>query len=74
MRVGGVGAEGKIGSGGEVFCSMRFLASIDHGGRRPPTATTRPHSRRGSIQQSANMLGNRLVLLKLENSIIISNN
>ena len=33
MRVGGVGAEGGIGSGGEVFCLMQFLASIDHGGR-----------------------------------------
>jgi hypothetical protein len=67
MRVGGIGTEGGIGAGGEVFCSMRFLASIDHGGRRRPTATTRPPSRRGSIQQSANMLGNRLVSLKLEN-------
>jgi hypothetical protein len=74
MRVGGIGTEGGIGVGGEVFCSMRFLASIDHGGRRRPTASTRPHSRRGSIQQSANMLGNRLVSLKLENSIIISYN
>ncbi len=72
MRVGGIGTEGGIGAGGEVFCSMQFLA-FDHGGRRGPTAATRPHSRRGSIQQSANMLGNRLVL-KLENSIIISNN
>jgi len=74
MRAGGVGTEGGIGAGGEVFCSMQFLASIDHGGRLRLTADTRPHSRRGSIQQSANMLGNRLVLLKLENSIIISNN
>ena len=66
MRVGGVGTEGGIGAEGEFFCSMRFLASIDHAGRCHPTATTRPHSRRGSIRQSANMLGNRLVLLKLE--------
>ena len=73
MRVGGVGAEGKIGSGGEVFCLMRFLASINHGGHRCPAAATRPHSRHGSIKQSANMLGN-IVSLKLENSIIISNN
>ena len=68
MRVGGVGTEGGIGAGGEVFCSMRFLASIDHGGRRRPTAATRPHSRHVSIHQSSNMLGNRLLLLKLENS------
>ena len=74
MHVGGVGTEGRIGAGGEVFCLMRFLASIDYGGRLRLTAATRPHSRHGSIQQSANMLGNRLVSLKLENSIIISNN
>ena len=74
MHGGGVGAEGGIGVGGEVFCLMPFLASIDHGGRHRPTATMRPHSRCRSIQQSANMLGNRLVSLKLENSIIISNN
>ena len=73
MRGGGGGKLGGIGPGDEVFCSMRFLASINHGGRRRPTAATRPHSRRGSIQQSANMLGNRLVSLKLEKlSLIIS--
>jgi hypothetical protein len=64
-----VGTEGGIGAGGEVCCLMQFLASIDHGGRRCPTATMRPHSRRRSIQQLANMLGNRLVLLKLEKVI-----
>ena len=37
-----------------------------------PTAAMRPHSRRESIQKSANMLGIRLVLLKLENIIIIN--
>jgi len=36
MRAGGVGAEGGIGARGEVFCSMRFLAPINHGGRRGP--------------------------------------
>jgi hypothetical protein len=65
MRGGGVGAEGEIGAGGDVFCSMHFLASINHGGRHHPTAAMRPHSQRRSIQQLANMLGNRLVLLKL---------
>jgi hypothetical protein len=70
MRVGGVGAEGGIGAGGEVFCSMRFLASIDHGGRRGPTAAMRPYSRLLSIQQSTNILGNRLETLKLEKVII----
>ena len=34
MHVSGVGAEGRIGAGGEVFFSMQFLASIDHGGGR----------------------------------------
>ena len=74
MRVGGVGTEGGIGAGGEVFCSMQFLVSIDHGSRHRPTAATRLHSRGGSIQQSAYMLGNRLVSLKLEKFIIISDN
>jgi len=59
MRVGGVGAEGRIGAGGEVFCSMRFLTSIDHGGRHGPTAAMRPYSRLLSIQQSTDILGNR---------------
>jgi hypothetical protein len=49
---------------------MRFLASIDHDGRRHSTAAMRPHSRLLSIQQSTNILGNRLVLLKLEKFII----
>ena len=66
MRGGGGGELGGIGPGDEVFCSMRFLASIDHGGQRRPTAAMKPHSRLLSIQQSTNILGNRLVLLKLE--------
>jgi len=60
----GVGAEGGIGTGGEVFCSMQFLALIDHSVRRCPTDATRPYSGRESMQQSADMLGNRLVSLK----------
>jgi len=44
MRGGGGGELGGIGPGDEVFCSMRFLASIDHGGRRRPTATMKPYS------------------------------
>jgi hypothetical protein len=58
MRSGGVGTEGGIRAGGEVFCLMQFLTLINHGSRRCPTAATRPHSQRRSIQQSANMLGN----------------
>ena len=70
MRVGGIGTEGGIRAGGEVFCSMRFLASIDHNGRHRPTAAMRPHSWLLSIQQSTNILGNRLASLKLEKVII----
>ncbi len=71
MRGGGGGDLGGIVPGDEVFCSIRFLASIDHGGRRLPTAAMKPHSRLLSIQQSANILCNRLVLLKLDKTIII---
>ncbi len=71
MRGGGGGKLGGIGPGEEVFCSMRFLASVVYGGRRLPTAAMKPHSRRLSIQQSANILCNRLVSLKLEKTIII---
>ena len=70
MCGGGGGELGGIGPGDEVFCSMRFLVSIDHGGRRRPTAAMKPHSRLLSIQQSTNILGNRLVSLKLEKVII----
>ena len=70
MRGGGGGELGGIGPGDEVFCSMRFLASIDHGGGRRPMAAMKPHSRLLSIQQSINILGNRLVSLKLEKVII----
>ena len=73
MRGSGGGELGGIGPGDEVFCSMPFLASIDHGGGRRPTATMMPHSRLLSMQQSANILCDRLVLLlKLEKNIIIN--
>jgi hypothetical protein len=62
--------EGGIRAGGEVLCSMRFLASIDHDGGRHPTDAMRPRSRLLSIQQSTNILGNRLASLKLEKVII----
>jgi hypothetical protein len=32
MHGGGGGAEGVMGEGEELFCSMQFLASIDYGG------------------------------------------
>ncbi len=66
MRGGGGGELGGIGPGEEVFYMMQFLSSIDHGSRRRPTAAMKPHSWLLSIQQSANILCNRLVLLKLE--------
>ena len=72
MRGGGGGAEGGMGEGGEVFCLMRFLALIDHGGQGHPTAAMKPHSRCLRIQQSANIPCDRLVLLKLEKIIIIN--
>ena len=72
MRVGGGGAEGGMGEGDKVFCSMRFLASIDHGGQGRPTAAMKPHSWLLRIQQSANILCDKLVSLKLEKTIIIN--
>ena len=71
MRGSPGGTEGGMGAGGEVFCLMRFLASIDHGGRRHPSTVMKPHFRLLSIQQSANILCDRLVSLKLEKTIII---
>jgi hypothetical protein len=72
MRGGGGSKLGGVGPGDEVFCSMQFLASINHGGQRLPTAAMKPHSRCLSIQQSANILCDTLVLLKLEKTIIIN--
>jgi hypothetical protein len=69
---GGASKLGGIGPGDKVFCSMQFLASIDHGSQRHPTAAMKPHSRLMSIQQLANILNDRLVLLKLEKTIIIN--
>ena len=69
---GGDGGElGGIWPGDEVFCSMRCLVSIDHGGQCCLMAAMKPHSRLLSIQQSANILCDRLVSLKLEKTIII---
>jgi hypothetical protein len=63
IRGGGGGELGGIGPGDEVFCSMHFLESIDHGSQHRPTAGMKPHSQLLSIQQSANILCDRLVLL-----------
>ncbi len=66
MHGSGGGEEGGMGEGGEVFCSMGFLALIDHVSRGRPTAAMKPHSWLLRIQQSANILCDRLVSLKLE--------
>ena len=51
-----------------------LAAPANHGGRRPPTAIMVHHSRRRGIQQSADMLQNRSMSLKLEKTILITNN
>ena len=73
MVLGGGGGElGEIGPGDEVSYTMQFCALIDDGGHRCHTTAMGPHSRHLSIQQPANTLCNRLVLLKLEKTIIIN--
>jgi hypothetical protein len=67
MRGNGGGELGGIGLGEEFSYTMQFCASIDDGGHRHCTTVMGPHSRLLGIQQSANILCNRLVLLKLEN-------
>ena len=66
MRGGGGGKNEGIGPVDEVFYTMRFRGSIKDGGHRLHTTAVGPHSRLLSIQQSANILCNRLVSLKLE--------
>jgi hypothetical protein len=69
----GGGKLGGIGPGDKVFCSMQILASINHGSQCRPTAAMKPHSQLLSIvQQSANILCDRLVSLKLEKTIILN--
>jgi hypothetical protein len=72
MHGGGGGKLGGIWPGDKVFCLMRFLALINHGGRRRPAAAMKPHSQLLSTQQSANILCDRLVSLKLEKTISIN--
>ena len=54
----------------EAIYTTARKKSLDHDGRRRPTAATGPHSRRLSIQQSTNILFDRTTLLKLEKFII----
>ncbi len=71
MRGGGGGDIKGKGPVDKVFYTMRFHRSINDGGHRRRTTAVGPHSRLLSIQQSANILCDRLVLLKLEKTIII---
>ncbi len=63
MRGSSVGTEGRIGAAEEVFCSMQFFASINHGGCRCPMVAMRPYSWSGSMQQSFKMLGKSSLLM-----------
>ncbi len=72
MLGGGGGKLGGIGPGDKVSYTMQFHASINDGGHRRRLTAMGPHSRLLSIQQSANILCDRLVLLKLEKTIIIN--
>ncbi len=72
MLGSGGGKLGGIGPGYKVSYTMRFCSSIDDGGHRCRATAMGPHSRLLSIQQSANILCDRLVLLKLEKTIIIN--
>ena len=70
MNGGGGGyGEGRGGVGGDLYNSTQ-KKSIDHDGRRRPTAATGPHTRLLSIQQSTNILFDRNTLLKLVKVII----
>jgi hypothetical protein len=71
MRGGGGGKIEGIEPVDKVFYTMRFLRSIDDGGYQRRTTTVGPHSQLLSIQQSTNILCDRLVSLKLEKTIII---
>jgi hypothetical protein len=42
---------------GKSYLKLAKPYTIDHGGRRRPTAAMVPHSQRRRIQQSANILG-----------------
>jgi hypothetical protein len=73
MMVGGGGGKlGGVGPGDKVSYTMQFCASINDGVHCHHTTAMGPQSRLLSMQQSANILCNRLVLLRLEKTIIIN--
>ncbi len=74
MRGGGGGEIGGRGTGGDDSYNRQVRTSIDHGGRLRPMAAMGPYSRLLSTQQLANILCNRMTLLKLEITIIINVN
>ncbi len=71
MRGGGGSKIEVIGPVDKVFYTMRFCQLIDDGGHRRRTTAVGPHSQLLNIQQLANIQCDRLVLLKLEKTIII---
>ncbi len=72
MLGGGGGELRGTGPGDKVSYTMQFCASINDGGHRHHMTAMGPHSQLLSIQQSSNILCNKLVLLKLEKTIIIN--
>jgi hypothetical protein len=72
MQCGGGGdGQGRGGVEGHLYNS-RQKKLIDHDGRWHRTAAMGPHSRQKSIQQSTNILFERVTLLKLEKNIVIT--
>ncbi len=72
MLDGGGGEIVGRGTGGDDSYNRQVRTSNNHGGcRRPIMAAMGTHSQLLSIQQSANILCNRTMLLKLEITIII---
>ncbi len=74
MRGGGGSEIGGRGTGGDISYNRQVCTLINHSGCRRPMAAMRPHSRLLSIQQSANILCERTMLLKLQITIIINVN
>jgi hypothetical protein len=63
MRGSGGGKIGGRGTGGDNSYNRQVCTSIDHGSHHRPMAAMGPHSRLLSMQQSANTLWNRSILL-----------
>jgi hypothetical protein len=70
IRGGGGGKIGGTGPGDEFSYMMGLRALMDDEGRHCPMTAMGPHSCLLSIQQSAYILCNRTMMLKLEKNII----